>query len=421
MFSRIRLYLFLAGLAGLSILGYLITSYLYYRSGFPLDDAWIHQTYARNLASSGEWAFYPGTPSAGSTAPMWSGILALGYFLGIKPYVWTYLMGWIFLYGISIVGMQFFYNFSLGNVKYVLWSGILLAFEWHLVWASASGMETIAFAFFITLVFSLLIRENINWLVLGLLIGCSVWLRPDGVTLIAPALLCLNLLPMSRRERWLAIGKLVIGVSLLTIPYLVFNYSISGNWWPNTFIAKQKEYAVLRQIPFINRWFSQASLPLIGVGVLVFPGFFLCVAQAVRRRSWVALSILLWIMGYTSLYAWRLPVTYQHGRYVMPVIQRVVGHALRFRGLADYQRACVQRAAEPFELAGVLAAEAVYVLQDLHQQAKVLLLRGYVEARMEIHQDIEVVVLESLDGPREQLTSHYPFTLRSDRFGLSLV
>jgi len=35
--------------------------------GFPLDDAWIHQTYARNLGLSGMMAFTPGEPSAGST------------------------------------------------------------------------------------------------------------------------------------------------------------------------------------------------------------------------------------------------------------------------------------------------------------------------------------------------------------------
>ena len=37
--------------------------------GFPLDDAWIHQVYARNLGTRGEFAFFPGEPSAGSTSP----------------------------------------------------------------------------------------------------------------------------------------------------------------------------------------------------------------------------------------------------------------------------------------------------------------------------------------------------------------
>ncbi len=39
-------------------------------AGFPLDDAWIHQVYARNLALHGQWAFVLGQPSAGSTSPL---------------------------------------------------------------------------------------------------------------------------------------------------------------------------------------------------------------------------------------------------------------------------------------------------------------------------------------------------------------
>ena len=40
--------------------------------GFPLDDAWIHMVYGRGLASAGELAFNPGTPSTGTTSPAWA-------------------------------------------------------------------------------------------------------------------------------------------------------------------------------------------------------------------------------------------------------------------------------------------------------------------------------------------------------------
>ena len=51
--------------------------------GFPLDDAWIHQTYARNLANAGQLAYVPGQPSAGSTSPAWSFLLSISYLLGL--------------------------------------------------------------------------------------------------------------------------------------------------------------------------------------------------------------------------------------------------------------------------------------------------------------------------------------------------
>src|SRR5690554_1561411 len=80
-----------------AVLFYLHMSALTFRVGFPLDDSWIHLTYARNLAEHREWAFQPGQPSAGSTAPLWTVLLSMGFLLGLAPYVWTFLVGWIVL------------------------------------------------------------------------------------------------------------------------------------------------------------------------------------------------------------------------------------------------------------------------------------------------------------------------------------
>src|SRR4051812_29622455 len=87
----------------LIVLIYLAVSALTYRIGFPLDDAWIHQTYARNLAVRHEWSFLPGQPSAGSTSPLWTFLLAIGFFLPRSPYLWTYLLGGLILFGLALL------------------------------------------------------------------------------------------------------------------------------------------------------------------------------------------------------------------------------------------------------------------------------------------------------------------------------
>jgi len=46
------------------------------RQGFPLDDAWIHAVYARELARTGMLAFNPGIPATGETSPLWAVVLA---------------------------------------------------------------------------------------------------------------------------------------------------------------------------------------------------------------------------------------------------------------------------------------------------------------------------------------------------------
>src|SRR3989442_2390532 len=44
-------------------------------AGFPLDDSWIHLQFARNLAEGAGFAYNPGMPVAGSTAPLWTLLL----------------------------------------------------------------------------------------------------------------------------------------------------------------------------------------------------------------------------------------------------------------------------------------------------------------------------------------------------------
>src|SRR6266540_1324714 len=94
---RVDSWIVIALTALIAVLFYLISSEVIFRIGFPLDDAWIHLTYARNLAEHGEWAFRLGESSAGSTAPLWTLLLAIGFLIGLAPYVWTYLLGWAVL------------------------------------------------------------------------------------------------------------------------------------------------------------------------------------------------------------------------------------------------------------------------------------------------------------------------------------
>src|SRR5581483_9278008 len=46
--------------------------------GFPLDDSWIHLHFARHLAEGAGFAYNLGQPVSGSTAPLWTLLLAAG-------------------------------------------------------------------------------------------------------------------------------------------------------------------------------------------------------------------------------------------------------------------------------------------------------------------------------------------------------
>lgn len=308
---------FIAGAVLLIAFIYLLASQISYAIGFPLDDSWIHQTYARNLALRGEWAFRPGIPSAGSTSPLWSALLAIGFLLHLSPFIWTFFLGAITLFSLAVLCEWAVRTLVESYQPRFPWIGIFIAFEWHLAWAAMSGMETLLHGLIVTTVLVLLMTNSPRYLPLGLLTGLSVWVRPDGLTLLGPVLLTIVLIEKDSRSRLAAIVRYLIGFGSLFVPYLLFNLAIGGAPMPNTFYAKQAEYASWQTIPIISRLGQMMLQLLVGPSLMLLPAVIGWLVKSVRQKMWGSLSALIWCAGYFFLYISRLPV-YQHGRYLMP-------------------------------------------------------------------------------------------------------
>ena len=303
----------------ISMTVYLVASALYYRVGFPLDDSWIHLTYARNLAVFGEWAFQPGKPSAGSTAPLWTALLSIGFFLKLAPYIWTYLLGALLLWGMGLLGEMIVRRVSSSYQSRFPWVGLFLILEWHMVWSAASGMETLLHALLVTTVLGMLMNGSRRFMTLGLLTGLSVWVRPDGLTLLGPIIVHALAGKGPGKKRWRELSLSIIGFASLFVPYLLFNLVLAGTPMPNTFYAKQAEYVSWQSLPFLTR-FGRLSLQfLAGPSLALLPGAIGWFIISVRRRNWGTLAGMVWFAGYLFLYVQRLPV-YQHGRYIMPAM-----------------------------------------------------------------------------------------------------
>lgn len=304
---------------GLMVLIYLLVSKWVYGIGFPLDDSWIHQTYARNLAEYGEWAFRPGVTSAGSTSPLWSALLSIGFLLGLSPYIWTFFLGAIIIFSLATICEWAARNLIDSYRPKFPWVAFFLIFEWHLSWAAMSGMETLLHGLIITTVLVLLMTSTPRYLTLGLLTGLATWVRPDGLTLMAPVLMVILLMEKDAQSRVKAIVRYLIGFGSLFIPYLLFNLFIGGTPMPNTFYAKQAEYAAWQDKSIFER-LGQMSLQLLaGPAIAILPGVIVWVAGTLKRKAWGSLAAILWCFGYLMLYVMRLPV-YQHGRYIMPAM-----------------------------------------------------------------------------------------------------
>jgi arabinofuranosyltransferase len=317
LFSKSTRWLIVA--AFIAVIGYLFSASSTYRLGYPLDDAWIHQTYARNLMLHGSWEFQPGQPSAGSTSPLWTILLSPGFLVSSVPLFWSYFLGLVCLVGVAKIGGECF-RILTKSANSIPWFGVFLAVEWHLVWAAVSGMETGLMALAILVVFYILFQENPNWICAGILTGLSLWVRPDGLTLLGPIAVILVFSKKGWRKTAIAFVKFASGFTIFTGLFLIFNYLLSGSPMPNTFYAKQAEYAITLQIPLLERYLSLLVLPLIGPGILLLPGFAFIFITSIKARELKIFVGCIWWLGYTLLYSVMLPVTYQHGRYLMPAM-----------------------------------------------------------------------------------------------------
>jgi hypothetical protein len=199
------------------------------------------------------------------------------------------------------------------------WVGIFIAFEWHLAWAAMSGMETLLHGLIVTTVLILLMTNTPRYLTLGLLTGLSVWIRPDGLTLLGPVLMTILFAEQDAHLRLTGVTRYLIGFGSLFVPYLLFNLAIGGAPMPNTFYAKQAEYASWQAIPIFTRLGQMALQLLVGPSLVLIPGMIGWLIKSIKQKMWGSLAALMWCAGYLGLYISRLPV-YQHGRYIMPAM-----------------------------------------------------------------------------------------------------
>lgn len=321
--------------------GYLLIGGSQYPLSFPLDDAWIHQTYARNLATTGQLAYRPGEPSAGSTSPAWSFLLSVGYLLGVDYRAWAYAMGALSLAAGAWFAYRLAARLPLARPWPAFLTGLLCAIEFHLVWASISGMETMLFtALSLALLdyyagqlaertsaagpVTLQVEQTMVGAVgIGLMGGVLTLARPEGIVLAGLVIAAMFLFPLSTLRGALKMRLVAAGVSLLSLglvltPYVAFNLRVSGSFWPNTYYAKQTEYAIALDLPL--PFWRILKPTLVGAQALLMPGFLYAAYRLIRERRWSALVPMAWWLIFLTGYALRLPMGYQHGRYSIPSI-----------------------------------------------------------------------------------------------------
>jgi arabinofuranosyltransferase len=299
--------------------------------GFPIDDAWIHLTFAKNIFEYGSFSYYKNElATSGSTSPLYTMLLSLFFFISTNEFVISYLLGIIF--GAALVLMMVklsLLNFKSSSLLAILTS-LLIALQPKLNLISVTGMETSMFIFLISA--SLYAYQKKKIVMLGILLGFTIWCRPDGFVLwIAIALdHLLNktfLKKNSTDESATDISYKKISITffiaaLFAAAYFIFNYSLSGSILPNTYKAKIEYYQQNIRTFFLEHevldYFTEGELVMIWLPFLIYV---LVIARSFIRKEYNSyLPYLLFIVGLILAYYIKLPFSHRFGRYLLPVM-----------------------------------------------------------------------------------------------------
>jgi len=319
----------LAALAGLALLTYCAPGYVT-QQGFPLDDAWIHAVYGRELARSGMLAYNPQTPATGSTAPLWSAVVALAHLLGSGSTVMVLvkLFGFAFHVLTALVTYAALRDGDDAHDAWRLAGAGLVALHPDLVSASVSGMEvSLASLAAVSLLYG---SARCGAPVVAALAALGVLVRPELAVVALTIPLCLSAARGRRALR--AAAAAAVGIALADGMLAARNLAVSGLPLPASFYAKVGAGppllealrmgfdGLLRQVPIVDSLLLLTAA--FGVAVLLLRpdgGRAPLVAAAgfIGGLAYCAVSF--------ALIAPIDPAAFYHQRYVLPALPLLIG------------------------------------------------------------------------------------------------
>ncbi len=300
-------------------------------SSFYIDDAWIHLTFAKTLATTGRFAYGPlAHATSGSTSPLFTLLEAVMFLVTSNEFVIAVSLG---VLGLAVASV-FFYKIVLEDFKDIpivaIVATIALATQPLLLATTNWGMETtIAIAM---LVMAAWAYESSNWKMLGAAMGLAIWARPDAlifaIALGIDYLYHTRLIRDGRRTSCGELGGIYIFTGLIAL-YLLFNFALSGSILPNTFAAKLAYYTNPNPnyLSDVRTFLTTRWQGLVFAFALV--GSLMVLWNALRLKPAKGLYALLFALGMIGVYWWKLPMLYQDGRYLVPVLPFVLLLAVR--------------------------------------------------------------------------------------------
>jgi hypothetical protein len=307
-------------------------------AGFPLDDSWIHLHFARNIAEGAGFSYNPGVPVAGSTAPLWTLLLALGAVVFGSSMAMAKAIGVITALATALVVRRAAMAWGAGRLA-ALGAAIALGWTGAMAWGALSGMEVTLAALLVAAALLTHARQHDVWT--ALFAALAVLARPEAILLL-PLFAVARPVTLRRALLFTAIAAAVLA------PFVGFSLATVGTAVPATATAKVeggllgwlsgvREPArvtwLVRPAEFFAGWIAW----LWTTDCLLAPGVLVALAAVWRRVGRAlavpALAVVLHPLAMALLAPYREPA-FQEGRYsihLLPLAFVVLGAALGAR------------------------------------------------------------------------------------------
>jgi hypothetical protein len=306
--------------AALALAGFVLTERrIAGAPGFPLDDSWIHLHFARNLAEGLGFVYNPGRPVAGSTAPLWTLLLGLGFAVAGSSAVVAKTIGVAATIAAALVTRRAALAAGASSPA-ALAAAVGLTWTGAMAWGALSGMEVSLAALLVAA--ALLAHARARTAPTAIFAALAVLARPEAIVL-------LPLLALARPLAGRRVGVFVLSTLLIVGPAVAFNVATTGTPVPATASAKVEggllgflagapepltRLLVERPWQFVWEWVTWLATTHWLLPLALGPGVVAAWTRGRRALGMPALALLLHPLAMALLAPYRGP-GFQEGRY----------------------------------------------------------------------------------------------------------
>ncbi len=306
----------------------------------PVDDAYIHFQYARQIARGEPYQYNPGQPStSGATSLLYPYLLAVGALLGLEDLQlgwWALMIGGGALFGSAIAVTRIARFAGLSSNAAIL-TGAAFILSGAVTWHAYSGMETLVLiCLLLWTLWGYLSRQYRVLIPAASLLAIT---RPEGsiMAVIAVVVCLIELLQQrhlwQRHHLWLLLPVLLTGLQPLLNRIVTGSFSPTGNQAKSLLgmipfewgeVLRRIGENITRTLTELITGFGEFGVPYLLPGLVLIALAGVAVWSVQNRRLTFLFLILLWLVALIGSISTLDTAFWHFKRYQMPMIALVV-------------------------------------------------------------------------------------------------